>query len=342
MKLSWYGFNTTLGGYGILNNQWLTRLFTKGVDVCTLPTFTPKPGTREWEVATAEERYIFNRPFTKHKIGISGTTPFEFHHNTSEVKIAMTMAESSRLGEPWVKACNGMTHILVPNEFYRRVFVDSGVTQPVTVQRNGIDYTRFNRVKRKKKDVFTFGICGYLNDRKSALEVATAFTSEFGKNEPVRLKMHTTNGFFRYHKNFKDPRISLTWDHKTFDQLNDWYHSLDCFVFPSKAEGIGYPPREALATGCPTIITNYSGLEDLAPYAYALNDFKLEERTDMPEQPGCWAVPNIQELMYWMRWVYEHADQAYETAYIMSIRQGTNFSWDRCVDDLILFLSNHG
>ena len=315
ISISSYGFHTPVGGYGICNNGWIKYLTRAGVDVRVHPRHAPRPGSNEWSLLDDEEREIFSKPFVKYDIGISGTTPWEFKENESPIKVAMTMAESDRISTHWAQACNGMTHVIVPNEFFKDVFRSSGVTVPISVIRSGIDFEKIHPIDRPQRDIYTFGICGYLNERKGVFDVIQAFASEFAPDERVRLCMHTTNHFFRYYKNYTDPRISISYQYKTYQDMLAYYASLDAFVFPSKAEGIGYPPREAMATGLPTIVTSYSGLAELcASYCYPLNVRELVKRTDMLDQPGNWANIEIRELMYFMRYVYEHR--------VSSIRKG--------------------
>lgn len=342
LKISAYSYTTSVGGYGILNNTIHKQLARRGADICSSPDYTPQPGSREWEIMDEEEKTIYQKPFEIHRIGISGTTPFDFHKNKSPVKVAMTMAESDLLGPSWVQACNGMTSIIVPNLFYEEVFRRSGVEVPIKVIPTGVEVERYPHYDRPSREVFTFGICGYLNDRKGAFDLIRAFASEFSPDEPVRLKLHTTNGLFRYFRYYNDPRISISWDYKTFSELNEWYRSLDCFVFPSKAEGIGYPPREAMSTGLPTIVTEYSGLIDICDphYSYPLSVSRLVPRTDMLEQPGNWAEIDIQELMYRMRYVYEHQEEAKKLGRTASMAMKNRFSWDVCTDKLIDYLES--
>lgn len=339
-ELSSYSFGTSVGGYGICNIGFAKYAKRLGTTVYFHPKYAPVKDSQEWRVLDQEEKDVFENDFKECKVGISGTTPFNFNENRSPVKVAMTMAESDRIGEEWVRACNGMTHIIVPNEFYKEVFQESGVTVPIKVLPSGIDTERYYYVRRNKRNDFTFGLCGYLNDRKSVLEVIQAFCSEFEANEPVRLFLHTTNHFFRYYKNFTDPRIKLTWDYKPFSDMMEFYKELDCFVFPSKAEGIGLPPREAMATGLPVILTEYSGLSDIANplFSYPLNVHELIPRTDMTEQPGNWAKVDVKELMYQMRYVYEHQDEARNKGRLAASVIKEKYSWEVCAKNILNFL----
>jgi hypothetical protein len=53
------------------------------------------------------------------------------------------------------------------------------------------------------------------------------------------------------------------------------------------------------------------------------------------DQPGFMARIDVAELMYWMRWVYEHPDSAREKGHLASKFIHRNFNWNTCAIDLI-------
>lgn len=342
MKLSYYGYFTPFGGYGIVNLNWVKHLRRLGVDVYPHRKFEVFPTTPEWEVLTPEEREIFSLPFEKQKVGIIETTPFDFGLIDTEIKIANTMCESSFISKEWVEPINRMDFVIVPNAWTREVFLESGVTKPIEVIPHGQDANLFKFKERVpgKHRTFRFGIVGYLNDRKGVFDLIQAFCSEFEKSEPVELYLKSSNKAFAYYSNFSDPRIITDCRHLSSPELVKLYHDFDCFVFPSKAEGVGNPPREALLTGCPVIVGNYSGLEEIAKpeYVYPIDPINFNKRADMVEQPGDWANYDIQELMYWMRWVYEHQEEANSKAEKGSRWLAEQFSWEKVTHQLVDFV----
>ncbi len=332
---------TPVGGYGIANINQVKYLRRAGVDVSVNAKFIPRPGTMEWDMLNEEEREMFEKPFEQRRIGIIEATPDHFHLNKCEVRIANTMAETDEIGPGWVSALNNMHYVIVPNDFYRRVFKKCGVFVPIKVIPHGIDTERFKyfeRARRKRKE-YIFGSCGYLNDRKGVFELIRAFSSEFNNNEPVKLRLHSTDPNLGFYANMKDKRIEVTTELWDFDTLVKWYHDLDCFVFPSKAEGIGYPPREAMSTGLPTILTDYSGLEDVADLGIPLTPVGFEKANPMVEQPGNWAKIDISALMYEMRHIYENKDHAFVIGKRASKEIAKNHSWEVCVEKLMEFLN---
>ncbi len=345
LQINYYGYFSPFSGFGIANINWVKHLRRLGVDVNVHPKFRPIPGSPEWQILTEEERSMFEAEFEKRKIGIIETNPFDFESNLSEVRIANTMCESDRVSHSWPEKLNAMQHIIVPNEFCKQTFLNSGVKQDITVIPHGVDTEKFKYFDRPKPEIFTFGILGYLDatDRKGAFDVIRAFASEFEPDEPVELVIHSSDPMFNYYKYFKDQRISLNTKQLSFEEINRFYQEIDCFVFPSKAEGVGYPPREAMATGLPTILTNWSGLKDIAlsDISYPLNPIRLEPRPNFIEQDGNWAIIDIAELMYWMRYVYEHQAEAKEKGKKASKYTACNFSWEVCAMQLKEFLTQY-
>lgn len=300
----------------------------------------PIPGQKEWDILDETEREIASIPFKKVKVGLIETTPFDFGLNESEIKVGMTMAENDKIGDSWVGACNGMDYLILPNEFQKKVFIDSGVTTPITVIRFGTETEKFPYFERPVQDIFTFGIVGFLDRRKGVFDVIRAFASEFDKSEPVRLVLKSSNPDFGYYSQFDHNIVTINQLYD-FKQLNNLYQSFDCFVFPSKAEGVGQPPREAMATGLPCILGNYSGLEEICDpeYTYPISPNGFSPREGWVEQPGNWADYDIQELMYWMRYVYEHQAEAKEKG-----RKAANWireehSWEKASQEMISFLT---
>jgi hypothetical protein len=114
-------------------------------------------------------------------------------------------------------------------------------------------------------------------------------------------------------------------------------HSHHAFVFPSKGEGWGYPPMEALATGMPVILTNAHGHKDFftsgcyevgttfEPAEIAARDFeftmgnkkvtmKSNQNNELWRNSGDWWKPNFEDIKKQMRHVFENYEACLEEA----------------------------
>lgn len=60
-----------------------------------------------------------------------------------------------------------------------------------------------------------------------------------------------------------------------------FYNAADLFVFPSLYEGFGLPPLEAMACGCPVIVSNTSSLPEVVGNAGILiNPYDFDALTE--------------------------------------------------------------
>jgi len=335
--INWYGWSNTESGYGIVNLEYSTAIQRQGVEVTygwerredIHPVF--------WDKMTKEQQDLLSKPFVKQRIGIIKTTPDLLFHNKSDFRIGYTMVENTLMGEKWTRYCNEMDMLFVPSAYLIEVFKNSGITKPVVSVRQGIDSRKFPYIERHPHEKFIFGTVGYQDDRKNWQDLIQAFSSEFCHNEPVELWIKNTNPYW-INTYFSDQRIRLIHRMYSFVEVQKLYTMFDCFVFPSHAEGSGLPPREAMATGLPVIVTNWSGLTEisdpaiaypLAPVAIDIPDVRG------PEQPGFMARIDVTELMYQMRYVCEHRAEAKIKGKKASEFVHKEYNWDRCAKDLI-------
>jgi hypothetical protein len=105
--------------------------------------------------------------------------------------------------------------------------------------------------------------------------------------------------------------------------MQSLFYKANCFVFPSRGEGWGSPPLEAMATGCPTILTDWSGVtEYIDPnicYPLRVKEMvKIPRNTgDYPKQffgedVGSWAEPDYGHLKELMLHVFQNWEEAEE------------------------------
>ena len=62
------------------------------------------------------------------------------------------------------------------------------------------------------------------------------------------------------------------------DQLKQLYRKAKLFLFPSLYEGFGLPPLEAMACGCPVIVSKAASLPEICgDAAYYVNPYDVED-----------------------------------------------------------------
>jgi glycosyltransferase involved in cell wall biosynthesis len=298
------GYFHPRGGWGIFNWNLARILEKNGCNVFIRPTI---PLDQFKGFLDQQQLQLIAKTPQKTRVGLYVVEPWARLSGMDEpIQIAYSMVESDAIGSGWLKTLNSMSAVIVPNKFNYDVFMKCGVHGPVHIVPPSVDTELFVREERSERQIFTFGMAGYMDDRKSACEVIQSFISEFRTEKDVRLVIHSTNTDFGYWKGLKDPRITISTRPMKYDEMKDFYHSIDCYLAPSKGEGIGMTVLEAMASGLPVIGTKWGGMTDILTEnrAYPLTEFELKPRPQMLEQPGNWAYPDISEIMYWMREAY--------------------------------------
>lgn len=338
--INWYGFLNPFSGYGIVTLEYASAIERATGMVSIGWENRVADNSPEWKAINKDTQKLILKPFVQERVGIIKTPPSFFHFNKSKVRIGYTMVENTKIGGEWIDQCNAMDAIFVPSKYLMNVFKESGIKVPVYTVKQGVNTNNYKYIDRPERDLFTFGTVGYLDDRKNWQMLVQAFSSEFKKDEPVRLILKNSNPMFGYWIP-NDERIKIVNKSYSLEEMNRFYYYLDCFVFPSRAEGAGQPPREAMATGLPVIMTNWSGLADICDkkYNFPINPVAIDvPDTRGAEQPGFQARIEVEELMYWMRYVYENKKESKEKGKLSSEWMNKEWNWDVCAESTIKLL----
>lgn len=186
-----------------------------------------------------------------------------------QIRFAYSMFESSLVPKSWVTILNTcFDAVLVPDEFLVKVYRDSGVVLPMFVIPLGRDLKEFVSapIKKDRGHPFVFANFSYCAPRKNLLKLIQAFDTAFGNNPDVQLLLcwrsfstKTRETLFseiaaRGLENVKIEERAV--DGKTYLQR---FLGVDCYVNIATGEGFSIQPREAMALGIPTIVTNNTG-----------------------------------------------------------------------------------
>jgi glycosyltransferase involved in cell wall biosynthesis len=222
-----------------------------------------------------------------------------------------TMYESTKLPGGWAEQINKTAaHVVVPSPWLEEVFIDAGVDIPITTIQEGIDPKDFPIVDWKpSKRPYTF-LC--LADRgiRKGFDIAyAAFYRAFANNPNVRLliKAKEDNPHLQMLRNGKTGQISL-WEYNA-PSMADVYAMADCFIFPSRGEGYGLPPREFAATGKPVIALSQHGTFDVEKWGIPINEFVMRPATSQ-KGGGDWFEPDNNELTEKLLWCYNNQEKA--------------------------------
>jgi len=301
MTLTFAGFNMSMDGYGYGTLKIATalqRLLPQQVEILDLglPRWdATQPG---WETHTPTVALC-----------MPGWLPRINTHGQSIV--AFTMFEASKLPAGWVELLNQHAQaVLVPCVWNQEVFRANGVQVPIHVVKWGIDINDYWPLQRQHTGrPYTFLWSGTPDKRKGWDLVYRAFRRAFGDDPNVQLVMHfrkLPDGL----NGTRDKNVRIVAGMVERPVQRQMLQDADCFVFPSRGEGWGLPPREAAATGLPTIVTDFGGLaEDIAMWGITLR-VKGTSRAEYGDLEwgdiGEWVEPDEDHLLVLLRTCYEH------------------------------------
>ncbi len=213
---------------------------------------------------------------------------------------------------------------------------------------HGVDISKFNLSAVPKQfntsKTFKFLIVGLPVVRKGFGMLLPAYMEEFGAGEDVCLVVKTRSWNKRYiakcdemARNGKDrkdcPEVIYIQEYIPQYEMPSYYAGCGCYVHPSYAESFGLSIIEAMACGLPVIVTRWGGPVDfctrqnsfLLDYTFAPAYNELPEFT-LPEN-ALWAVPDKEQLKYYMRYVFEHREIAKEVGARAHKDVTNNWTW---------------
>ena len=261
---------------------------------------------------------------------------WEFTQRVAERYVGYTMLEATRIPQSWVDKINAnVERVVVPCTHQKQAFIDSGVKRAVDVVPLGIIPEMFPYIDRdsmRDDSLFYFGTMGMLTYRKGTDLLVKAFVEGLPQKDypDARLYIKTLpmggvgSAWFMSHDQYtKDGRIEIIAESMSpHDLVHEFFAKMDCFVFPTRGEGFGLPPLEAMATGLPVIATNWSGTGDYMDdeYSYSI-DYDIVDvpngtpggyPEDLQAENQQWAEPKLDHLVAQMRHAYHNREEAKE------------------------------
>lgn len=239
----------------------------------------------------------------------------------------------------------------------RQVFRSSGVYVPIQIAHYGVDAHLFSPEGPRERlglpdEIFVFlSVFGW-SERKGPDVLVKAFLEEFSADDPVALVIKThrleMDDFPRewYHSLANQvskpnpPQVHLLVQDLYPDQLASLYRGADCFVLPTRGEGVGLPFLESLASGRPVIATGWGAhLDFVKPNCGYLLPYTLVPArptwfTDLYQPNQLWAEPNQGTLRSLLRRAFLMQDEVH--------RKGTEgraaavqWNWDRTTKEYV-------
>lgn len=257
-----------------------------------------------------------------------------------------TMWESTTIPASNVALMNRATAVIVPCEWCKTSFEESGVSVPIHVVPLGFDPAIFTPQPILTHNPLVFGVAGRVRHcpkRKGVQEAIDAFVQAFPNIDDVRLhvKIHPDDPI-----KVTDPRVKLFREIMEPYQLAHWLHGISALITFARAEGFGLWPIHAIACGRPVIGCHYSGQAD---FLNKENSFALPYREvavdgvgdSNVEYDGTWAQPNQKQAVELLQTIYRRRSMLTDKAAACS-PSVSDFTWENSTDKLIEVLKIYG
>ena len=339
MKINLYSSFSQGSGYSGSAENLAIALEKRGVDVRLVSFANSNPKN-----LTEAGIKIKQKPFELADIGICYGLPNSFTSLfNNKIKIGFTMFETDKIPSgknEWAgksgnaaDIINKLDLLLVPSEHNRELFKNSGVKIPIKVLHLGVDVNQYVLMDRPKRDVFTFYMAGVLTLRKNPGVALSAFLTLFKDNPKARIVFKTNSGTMG-HLEMPYDNVKIIDKFSTPEEMFCLMRDADCFIFPSRGEGLGLPPLEAMATGLPCIFANNTGMSEYADerYNYPVPCPKKSPAKRFPTEwgdVGNWYEVDYEKFKEAMKYVFEHQDEAKEKGMRAGKWVRENWSFDK-------------
>ena len=242
-----------------------------------------------------------------------------------QIPVMSTMWEATRLPESFRESLHYFDTIIVPS--WQNVELFSRYHKNVKFVPLGVDPREWFYVPRTPPErTFRFLIAGS-GKRKGTDLAYKAFKKVFpdgswGDGPTPVLVMKNPKG-----EAFYGDRIEVIGGKLPPEDEQLVYATAHCYLQPSRGEGFGLQPLQAMAQGMPTILTQAHGHESFAHYGYGLSTTFEKADYFIYGDSGDWWLPNLDELCDYMRYVYDNYDAACERGRFAAQAVAAEWKW---------------
>jgi len=270
-------------------------------------------------------------------------------------KIVVIVVFETDLPYDWIEALKNpaVKEIWTISQFCKTIISRSWTGLPIKVIDMGID----DRFKVQGQDLFkkdkSFKFlhisaphCKSKTDRKGLDVLLPAFKQAFGDSDKVKLILKLNLIYAnKFIQNFdqnqyllsllpKDTDISnivVTTDYMTVERLNDLYSSVDCGVFPSRAEGLGIPQLEIISKGIPVITSDYGATTEYSVESLrVIIDSFIQLNQRFPYFSSKFANPSIADLKNKLINVYNNVKLYQDETKLIQSKVRSKYCWSKC------------
>lgn len=249
-------------------------------------------------------------------------------HDTAQYLTCLTMWEGDHLPETFRDSFHNYDRMLVPSAENVELF--GQYHHDVRYQPLGIDPTRWAFVERTPPaDEFVFLTSGR-GARKGVDLAARAFRTVFGHGTwDPQPRLVVRGALDRSYPNVTEIGVLSAAEEVAL------YASAHCYLAPARGEGWGMRPLQAIAQGCPTILTDAHGHRAFAHLGCGIPAVKGDAAPFAFGFAGRWWEPDFDALCDAMLDHYRNWTTYAGQAEVSSSIARTQFTWERSAEALI-------
>lgn len=238
-----------------------------------------------------------------------------------QMPVLYTMYEATQLPETFREGFHNFDLIVVPSEHNLELF--SRYHPNVKYVPLGVDTTQWRATPRQEPELFFTFLCGGSGPRKGQDVVVEAFRKAFpegswGDGPIPRLILKSPRGNREcMGVELMGDRIETISGRISDDEEIGLYEQAHCYVQPSRGEGFGLQPLQALCQGIPTIATTDHGhgaYKHLVAHPVRTHLDRVPEGSFMFGDSGDWWEPNLNDVVDHMVDIYRNYDAACDVA----------------------------
>lgn len=249
-------------------------------------------------------------------------------------RAVLTMWEASRLPESLREGLDNFAQVFVPSmanlELYSRYHPD------VTQVNLGVDPVLWHYRPREKPWRFFKFLADGRGERKGTDVAIAAFRRAFPVTKPPsgptpQLVLKGSANHVTYQGRDIRHHDGLLSD----EEEPEFYAAFHCFLAPSRGEGWGLQPLQAIAQGMPTILTDAHGQAEFAHLGWPVRAKQVKTDFRLFGESGDWWEPDLDELVEQMRQVYWDYEEACARAVGSSAVARADLSWAKSAESII-------
>ena len=254
----------------------------------------------------------------------------------------LTMYEANKCPDVWANKLNSLRlPVIAPSQFVLDMFKNSGVKVPISLLTLGVDTEFYAPMNREFPEIrpFRFLTVGKLEPRKNVEAAVRCFKNAF-KDENVELIIKTRERFLPNQVKRMiqgDNRIRVIEQTLSEEELRKLFYYADAFLYPSRGEGFAFPPRNAVATSMPTLVTGWSALAEI-PGATKIPIIGLGP---MPPcgfsygQEKELHMANVDEAAFMYEMYCLATDKEHYNKAVTKVSQAKQITWEECANTFL-------